>query len=106
VSEIIRLMGSHNMLAAPRQAEFADPALRRLIDTYLPGAGGMSSEERARIFRLAWDFVGSELGSRNEQYERFYLASGARNLQNALNVAGEGRKRADKLVDRFLKEKI
>jgi aromatic ring hydroxylase len=30
--------------------------------------------------RLAWDFAGSALGSRNEQYERFYLGSTGRNL--------------------------
>jgi aromatic ring hydroxylase len=38
----------------------------------------MSAQERARLFRTAWDFVGSALGSRTELYERFYLASAAR----------------------------
>jgi 4-hydroxyphenylacetate 3-monooxygenase len=52
------------------------------------------------VFRLAWDFVGTGLGSRNAQYERFYLASGARNLQRAFTVADKDR--ADRLVDRFL----
>ena len=102
VNEIIRLMGAHNLLTTPRAAEFADPSLRRLIDTYLPGVGGVSAERRARVFRLAWDFAGSALGSRNEQYERFYLASGARNLQRAHEIAN--RTRADRLVDRFLDE--
>ena len=41
----------------------------------------MPAEERIRIFRLAWDFAGSALASRNEQYERFYLASSPRNLR-------------------------
>ena len=58
-----------------------DPDLRPLIDRYLRGAGDVSAEERVRVFRLAWDFVGSALASRDEQYERFYLASGARNRQ-------------------------
>jgi len=102
VNEIIRLIGSHYLLTAPRAAEFADPALRELIDTYLPGAGSVTAERRARVFRLAWDFAGSALGSRNEQYERFYLASGARNLQRAFTIAP--RARADGLVDRFLDE--
>src|SRR5204862_7738217 len=73
-----------------------------LIDRYLPGAKGMAAEERVRIFRLAWDFAGSALASRNEQYERFYLASSPRNLARHLGFTD--RSRTDRLVDRFLKE--
>ena len=100
VNDIIRLIGSHFMLLAPRAAEFNDPSLRDLINTYLPGAGDVDAEERARVFRLAWDFSGSAMGSRNEQYERFYLASGARNLQNAFRIGDTTR--SDALVDHFL----
>lgn len=102
VNEIIRLLGSHNLLAAPTEAQLADPKLRPLIDQFMRGAGNVSAEERARIFRLAWDFAGSALASRGEQYERFYLASGARNQQLAHFLAE--RTRADRLVDRFLDE--
>jgi aromatic ring hydroxylase len=102
VNEIIRLIGSHNLFATPTAAQMADKDLRKLIDLYLPGAKGMAAEERIRIFRLAWDFAGSGLGSRNEQYERFYLASSPRNL--ARHLAFTDRSRADRLVDRFLKE--
>ena len=102
VNEILRLIGSHNVFATPTAAQMADPDLRGLIDRYLPGAKGMPAEERVRIFRLAWDFAGSALASRNEQYERFYLASSARNM--ARHVAFTDRSRADRLVDRFLKE--
>lgn len=104
VNEIIRTIGSHNLLATPAAAELADPGLRPLIDRYLPGAKGMAAEERIRIFRLAWDFAGSALGSRNEQYERFYLASSPRNL--ARHLAFTDRSRADRLVERFLSEPI
>jgi 4-hydroxyphenylacetate 3-monooxygenase len=102
VNEILRLIGSHNLFATPTAAQMADKDLRPLIDKYLPGAKGMAAEERIRIFRLAWDFAGSGLGSRNEQYERFYLASSPRNL--ARHLAFTDRGRADRLVDRFLKE--
>jgi 4-hydroxyphenylacetate 3-monooxygenase oxygenase component len=102
VNEVIRLLGSHNLFAAPTAAQFADPTLRPLIDQYLRGAGDVAADERARVFRLAWDFAGSALASRGEQYERFYLASGARNQQMAHMFAP--RVRADRLVDRFLKE--
>ncbi|KAB7741537.1 4-hydroxyphenylacetate 3-hydroxylase [Parvibaculum sedimenti] len=102
VNEIIRLLGSHNLLAAPTEAQLADPKLRPLIDQFMRGAGDVTAEQRARVFRLAWDFVGSALASRGEQYERFYLASGARNQQLAQLLAE--RARADRLVDRFLNE--
>lgn len=104
VNEIIRLIGSHNVLATPTAAEFADPELRKLIDLYLRGAGETTALQRARIFRLGWDFAASALGSRNEQYERFYLTSGARNRMTAQRRAD--RTGAMKLVDRFLEEKI
>jgi aromatic ring hydroxylase len=104
VNEIIRLIGSHNHFTAPSTAQFGDPALRPLLDKYLHGAGPVTAEERARIFRLAWDFSGSALASRNEQYERFYLGSAARNFLIAQMF--QNRDRANRLVDRFLKEEF
>jgi 4-hydroxyphenylacetate 3-monooxygenase oxygenase component len=103
VNEIIRLIGAHNLLTTPSRAALDDPALRPLIDRYLGGVD-KTAEERDRIFRLGWDFAGSALGSRNEQYERFYLSSAARNLAYLHTVTD--RRRADRLVDRFLTEAI
>lgn len=104
VNDIIRELGSHNLLTTPTAAQFADPALRPLLDEMLGGANGVSAEQRARIFRLAWDFSGTALASRNEQYERFYLGSASRNLLHAQQRAK--RERADRLVDRFLREQF
>lgn len=75
VNEIIKTIGSHNLLATPTQAAFEDSRLGPLLERYLPGAKGIDARERARIFRTAWDFAGSALGSRIELYERFYLGS-------------------------------
>lgn len=103
VNEILRLIGSHNILATPTESQLRDPVLGPLIAKYLQGAGNTSAETRIRVFRLAWDFAASALGSRNEQYERFYLASGARNRVFAhLNAPKE---RSTRLVARFLNEK-
>jgi len=104
VNEIIRLLGSHNVLAAPTQAQMHDPVLKPLVDRYLRGAGEVSAEERVRVFRLAWDFVGSALASRNEQYERFYLASGPRNRQ--IHEMFFDPSRANRLADQFLKSDV
>jgi aromatic ring hydroxylase len=99
---IIRQLGSHNIFTTPSRGELDDPELRPLIDHYLTGAGDVDAETRTRIFRLGWDFAGSGLASRNEQYERFYLGSTARNYMIAQNTAD--RTRADYLVDRFMNE--
>jgi 4-hydroxyphenylacetate 3-monooxygenase oxygenase component len=81
VAEIITLIGSHNLLTTPSRAELADPTLRPLLDEMLHGADGATADERAQVFRLAWDFVGSALGGRGFLYERFYLTSASRNKQ-------------------------
>lgn len=75
VNDIIRTIGSHNLLATPTLGAFNNPEIGPLLERYLPGARGVSAAERARIFRTAWDFAGSALGSRIELYERFYLGS-------------------------------
>jgi len=100
VAEILTLIGSHNLLATPTERDFEDPGLRELVGRYLRGAKDTTAKERARIFRLAWDFVGSALAGRNLLYERFYLASGARNYQLAHILAP--RQRALRLVDQLL----
>ena len=101
VTEIVRLVGSHNLLTTPAQALLRDPKLGPLIGKYLPGVG-VDAEQRSRLFRLAWDFAGTALASRNDQYERFYLGSVGRNLANM--QANYDRTRANHLMDRFLKE--
>jgi 4-hydroxyphenylacetate 3-monooxygenase/anthranilate 3-monooxygenase (FAD)/4-hydroxyphenylacetate 3-monooxygenase len=78
-NDIIKTIGSHNLLATPALAAIEEPRIGPLIETYMPGANGMSARERARLFRTAWDFAGSALGGRIELYERFYLASAPRN---------------------------
>ena len=83
VNEIIKQIGSHNLLATPTETDLTDPELGPLIEQYLCGAGGVSSEERTRIFRTAWDIVGSALGGRIELYERYYLASAGRTFMLA-----------------------
>jgi 4-hydroxyphenylacetate 3-monooxygenase oxygenase component len=103
VNELIRMIGSHNLLTTPARAALADETLRPLIDKYLRGVG-IDAERRSRLFRLAWDFAGTALGSRNEQYERFYLGSVGRNY-TALQMNAD-RTRADRLLDRFLQEEL
>ena len=103
-NEIIKLLGSHNLLATPTWHMMNNADLRPYIDKYLRGANDTSAERRVRLFRLAWDYAGTALASRVELYERFYLTSGARNQQRA--QANAKRERAMALVERFLKEPV
>lgn len=79
VNDILKTLGSHNLLATPASADFDDASLEPLLSNYLRGAEDTPADERARLFRTAWDMAGSALGSRVELYERFYLASAPRN---------------------------
>ena len=78
VNEIIKRIGSHNLLATPTRDGLDAPELKPWLDRYLSGAGDVDASERSRLFRTAWDFAGSALGARAELYERYYLASAAR----------------------------
>ena len=102
VNEIIKGLGSHNLLATASVEAFDDPSIGPLLERYMPGAKGISGRERAEVFRAAWDFAGSALGSRVELYERFYLGSQAKNFtrehMQTLQEGGFGR------FDDFLRE--
>lgn len=87
VNDILKTIGSHNLLATPSEADFSDPDLAPLLGNYLRGADDHQAEERARLFRTAWDMAGSALGGRVELYERFYLASAPRNYSLAHRMA-------------------
>jgi aromatic ring hydroxylase len=100
VNDIIKNLGSHNLLATPSLDAFDNPELSALLEKYLPGANGVSAKERAQAFRTAWDFVGSALGSRTELYERFYLGSPAKNFtrEHMQTLAEGGFGRFDQFV--------
>jgi 4-hydroxyphenylacetate 3-monooxygenase len=101
VREILMLIGSHNLLATPSKAMFADARLRPLIEEFVHGANDMDAERRAGIYRLAWDFIGSGLGSRNELYERNYLGS-AKTSRTHHTLMYSDRAAACALVDSML----
>ena len=75
-----------------------------VTDAGFAGCHDEWSHKRAGIVRLAWDFAGTVLAGRNEQYERCYLGPASRNLIQAHQRSD--RAGADRLVDRFLREKV
>ena len=102
-NEIIRTIGNANLLAAPTKAQLSDERISALCEEFLHGGGDMPTHKRAQIFRMAWDFVGSSLGMRNDLYERHYLGSPKRtHLTIERLYAQPNRDRGDQLIDRFL----
>jgi 4-hydroxyphenylacetate 3-monooxygenase len=97
-NELLQLIGGGGFMATPARADLDGP-LRKHIDQYFQAAGA-DAERRIRLFRLAWDFLGSELGGRGELYERFYLSDSWRMTALAYTLADKSF--PESLVEQFL----
>jgi 4-hydroxyphenylacetate 3-monooxygenase len=100
VNELLQLIGGGGFMATPSRAALDGP-LHDEIEQYFQAAGA-DAERRIRLFRLAWDFLGSELGGRGELYERFYLSDSWRMTALAYNVADKSF--PESLVEQFLRD--
>ncbi len=56
--------------------DFDDPEEAAAMDM-LMGSDQLPARERVKLFKLAWDLVGTEFAGRHVQYERFYSGSAA-----------------------------
>ncbi len=74
---IIQQLSASGMMALPSETDMENKEIRPLIDTYYQ-AKNTNSEERIRLFHLAWDIAGSSFGSRQELYERFFFGDPVR----------------------------
>jgi 4-hydroxyphenylacetate 3-monooxygenase/anthranilate 3-monooxygenase (FAD)/4-hydroxyphenylacetate 3-monooxygenase len=99
-NDIVISLGSHNLLCTPAGELLDNAEIGELIETYLPGANDYGANERIRVFRTAWDLVGSALGARVALYERYYLASQATNFILESKIA-EKERTTDSLADFF-----
>jgi 4-hydroxyphenylacetate 3-monooxygenase len=70
--EIIRELTGAAMVTLPSSlADFQNPETAADISRYMCSASA-DAKNRVATMRLAWDFIGSEFGSRHQQYEKFY----------------------------------
>ena len=70
--EIIRELAGAAMITLPSSLhDLENPQTAGDVERYMRAA---SHDARARValMRLAWDFIGTEFGSRHQQYEKFY----------------------------------
>jgi anthranilate 3-monooxygenase (FAD)/4-hydroxyphenylacetate 3-monooxygenase len=82
VIEVLQTIGAGGFMMMPSGADFAAEEIAEDARTYYCGAG-MSSLDRVRLFKLAWDLAGEAFGQRLVQYERYYAGDPVRNLANA-----------------------
>lgn len=105
INEVLKLIGSHNLLAVASRGQLDDARLRPLLEEFLCGANGVGAEERSAVYRTAWDFVGSAFGSRNELYERNYLASQKTNrFATQMLYSEELKSRGKELVAKVIRD--
>ncbi|WP_433346695.1 4-hydroxyphenylacetate 3-hydroxylase family protein [Microtetraspora malaysiensis] len=75
VLAILRELTGGGVLQVPSSvAELRNPATRPDMDRYVQSPG-VPAEERVKLFKLAWDAIGSEFGGRHHQYEMFYAGA-------------------------------
>ena len=96
--ELIREMAGAAFITLP-SSDFGNPESAADIERYMP-SGSTDAKSRIKLMRLLWDFLGSEFGSRHQQYEKFY---GGPSFGAKLNLYRNfDFERAGALVDRAL----
>ena len=87
----------HGAVVVGRFREPADRARHRALHA---GRRHADAKSRIALLRLIWDFIGSEFGSRHQQYEKFYGGASFLVKQNVFR--NYDFKRATALVDEAL----
>ncbi len=100
VIETLRDLSGGGLIMVPSShADFDDPDVAAMIAATQQSPVA-TSLERVKLFKLAWDAVGSEFGSRHLQYEKFY--SGSSVVLNGHNFNNYDWKAATAMVDGFM----
>ncbi|MGB7859156.1 MAG: 4-hydroxyphenylacetate 3-hydroxylase family protein [Acidimicrobiia bacterium] len=88
-------LGGSPLVVPSTHRDLKNEELRPLIDRYYRGSTG-SAHDRIKLFKVLWDAVGSEFGSRHTLYERNYGGSPELVRLNVLQFA-ENRGRLDEM---------
>ena len=98
--EMIRELVSSSVISLPSSvADFDNPEIAPVIERYMR-SGSMDAKSRTALVRLLWDFLGTEFGSRHQQYEKFYGGASFVVKQNVYRTYDF--KRATAMVDAAL----
>jgi len=69
--EVIRQVGGSGLIMTPTAQDFHNPEIAPYLEKYLQGKN-LQAQARVQLFKLAWDMLGEQFGSRQLQYEWFY----------------------------------
>jgi len=98
--DLVREMAGAGLITLPSSAKDFDASeTAKDIERYFQSAS-TGAKDRIALMRLAWDFIGTEFGSRHQQYEKFY--GGAPFLVKMNVFRNYDFKRATAMVDRAL----
>lgn len=89
------VLGGSPLVIPSSYKDLTSEELRPYIDRYYRGSTS-SAHDRIKLFKLLWDAVGSEFGSRHTLYERNYGGSAELVRLNVLQFA-QGRGRLDEM---------
>jgi 4-hydroxyphenylacetate 3-monooxygenase len=103
IIDCIRELCGGGVFQMPADASvIRDAALRQQFETYF-SSPQLAALDRMKLFRLAWDLVGSEFAGRQQQYEKFYAGASfiVRNYSHALAPWAELHAVVDGLMDSY-----
>ena len=70
-AEVIRQVSGSGLIMTPTEGDLQNPEIAPYLERYLQGKN-LSARNRVQLFKLAWDMLGEQFGSRQLQYEWFY----------------------------------
>jgi 4-hydroxyphenylacetate 3-monooxygenase oxygenase component len=101
VAEVIRQLSGSGLIMTPTEKDLHNPEIAPYLEQYLRGKN-LPARERIQLFKLAWDVLGEQFGSRQLQYEWFY--SGDPNFTHARFYRSPAVKDYKAMVDRLLEK--
>jgi 4-hydroxyphenylacetate 3-monooxygenase len=99
IATIRELAGGGVLMLPSNISDFSNPEIAQVISRTQYSATG-NSVDRVKLFKLAWDALGSEFASRHAQYEMFY--SGPRVVTTGMAFRNFDWGRATSMVDRMM----
>jgi 4-hydroxyphenylacetate 3-monooxygenase len=70
-AQVVRQLSGSGLILTPTQEDFHNPEIAPYLEKYLQGRN-IGARRRVQLFKLAWDLLGEQFGSRQLQYEWFY----------------------------------
>jgi 4-hydroxyphenylacetate 3-monooxygenase len=74
VNAIRELSGGAMIMLPSSIKDFGDPMINKIIQT-TQRAANLEPADKVKFLKACWDAVGSEFGSRHQQYEMFYAGA-------------------------------